>query len=246
MLTGVSNITSLLGGGVPNSRQHMVEMLNGIARIGTTTVIKSVEPLSGIVTSTKEKVDPLRRDYQADPNLPAGIKGLMDAVNKWKSETPGLSEELDPLLNIWAEPVSHEYTWAPLRMKEGKQSEVDQALIQLNANISMPSRQVRMKDPDTGISTTTKLTAAENNEVLKIANYKLGLENQIKSVIQMIKEDNNKNDLIVYQDHINKAFSDVFEISKKLLIEESIYGADIKQRIADKAQKLKEFGKGAK
>jgi galactitol-specific phosphotransferase system IIB component len=131
-------------------------------------------------------------------------------------------------------------------MKEGKLSDLDQALIQLNANISMPSRQASMKDPDTGISTSTKLTSEEYNEVLRIANDKLGLEDQVKSVIQMIKEDNNKNDLIVYQNHVNKTFSDVFEISKKLLIEESIYGNEIKQRIADKAQKLKEFGKGAK
>jgi len=44
--------------------------------------VKTVEPLSGLVTSTKEKIDPLRRDYQADPNLPAGVKGVMQALNK--------------------------------------------------------------------------------------------------------------------------------------------------------------------
>jgi hypothetical protein len=246
MLTGISNITSLLGGSVPNSRQHMIEMLNGIARIGTTVAIKSVEPLSGLVTSTKEKIDPLRRDYQADPNLPAGLKGLMDAVNKWKSETPGLSEDLPPMLNIYAEPVPHEYTWSPLRMKEGKMSETDQALIQLNANISMPSRQVGIQDKTTGISTSTKLTSEEYNEMLRIANDKLGLEKQVASVIKMIKQDNNKSDLIVYQDNVKKAFSDVFEIAKTMLVEDSVYGAEIKQRIADKAQKLKEFGRGAK
>lgn len=246
MLTGVSNITSLLGGSVPNSRQHMVEILNGIARIGTSTAIKSVEPLSGIVTSTKEKVDPLRRDYQADPNLPAGMKGLMDAVNKWKSETPGLSEDLPPMLNIWGETVSHEYTWSPLRMKEGKMSETDQALIQLNANISMPTRQISMQDKRTGISANTKLTSEEYNEVLRIANEKLKLEDQVKNVLQMIKEDNNQSPLIRYQNMISKTFSDVFEVSKAYLIEESVYGYDIKQRISDKAEKLKEFGKGAK
>ena len=245
-LTGVSNITTLLGGSVPNSRQHLVEILNGIAKIGTTTAIKAVEPLSGIISSGKEKIDPLRRDYQADPNLPAGIKGLMDAVNKWKSETPGLSENLPPMLNIWGETVPHEYTWSPLRMKEGKMSETDQALIQLNANISMPARQVSMVDPTTGISANTKLTSEEYNEVIRIANEKLKLEDQVKTVVQMIKEDNNKQPLIRYQNMISKTFSDVFEISKKLLIEESVYGDDIKQRISDKAEKLKEFGKGAK
>jgi len=245
-LTGVSNITTLLGGNVPNSRQHLVEILNGIAKIGTTVAIKSIEPLSGLVTSAKEKVDPLRRDYQADPNLPAGIKGLMDAVNKWKSETPGLSEDLPPVSNIWSEPVSHEYSWSPLRMREGKQSDVDQALIQLNANISMPSRQISMKDPNTGISASTKLTAEENYAMLKIANDELKLEDQVRSVLKMIKEDNNKQPLIVYQNMISKTFSDVFEVSKKLLIDKSIYGSDIKQRIEDKAQRLNEFGKGAK
>ena len=245
-LTGVSNITTLLGGNVPNSRQHLVEILNGIAKIGTTVAIKSIEPLSGLVTSAKEKVDPLRRDYQADPNLPAGIKGLMDAVNKWKSETPGLSENLPPVSNIWSEPVSHEYSWSPLRMREGKQSDVDQALIQLNANISMPSRQISMKDPNTGISASTKLTAEENYAMLKIANDELKLEDQVRSVLKMIKEDNNKQPLIVYQNMISKTFSDVFEVSKKLLIDKSKYGSDIKQRIEDKAQRLNEFGKGAK
>jgi len=245
-LTGVSNITTLLGGNVPNSRQHLVEILNGIAKIGTTVAIKSIEPLSGLVTSAKEKVDPLRRDYQADPNLPAGIKGLMDAVNKWKSETPGLSEDLPPVSNIWSEPVSHEYSWSPLRMREGKQSDVDQALIQLNANISMPTRQISMKDPKTGISASTKLTAEENYAMLKIANDELKLEDQVRSVIKMIKEDNNKQPLIVYQNMISKTFSDVFEVSKKLLIDNSKYGSDIKQRIEDKAQRLNEFGKGAK
>jgi hypothetical protein len=246
MLTGVSNITSLLGGGVPNSRQHMVEMLNGIARIGTTTVIKSVEPLSGIITSTKEKIDPLRRDYQADPNLPAGLKGLMDAVNKWKSETPGLSEDMPPMLNIWGETVPHEYTWSPLRMKEGKMSETDQALIQLNANISMPARQISMLDKPTGISANTKLTSEEYNEVLRIANEKFKLEDQVKNILQMIKEDNNQSPLIRYQNMISKTVSDVFEVSKVSLLEESVYGDKIKKRISDKAERLKEFGKGAK
>jgi hypothetical protein len=202
--------------------------------------------LSGIVTSAKEKIDPLRRDYQADPNLPAGIKGLMDAVNKWKSETPGLSEDLPPMLNIWGETVPHEYTWSPLRIKEGKMSDLDQALIQLNANIAMPSRQVGMQDKTTGISTSTKLTSEEYNEMLRIANDKVGLEKQVKATIEMIKKDGNKNDLIAYQDLVKKSFADVFEISKKMLVEDSIYSNDIKQRIADKAQKLKEFGQGAK
>ena len=246
-LTGVSNIATLIGGNVPNTRQHLVNMVNGIAKMGTTAVLKSVEPLSGFVTGVKEKIDPYRRDYQADPNLPAGVKGLMDALNKWRSETPGLSEELPPMLNIWSEPVEHEYAWAPFRMREGKMREVDQALIQLNANVSMPTRTASRMSETLGKSVDTKLTAEEYNEMLRIANDKLGLESHVMAVIKGFKEDGMEEDkLVFYQDAVKKVFGDVFTSAKKLLVEESIYSSDIKKRIEDKGARLKEFGRGAK
>lgn len=245
-LTGVGNIAALMGGNIPNSREHLVNIINGVAKIGTTTALKSIEPLSGFITSGKEKVDPLRRDYQADPNLGAGLKGVMDALNKWRSETPGLSQDLPPLLNIWSEPVEHEFSWSPIRMKAGKQRDVDQALIQLNANIAMPARQLSMKDPDTGINSNTKLTANEYNEMLRIANDKLELEKRVTAVVDLIKQDAGRNDLIRYQNMISSVFSDTFEDARKILANDSLYAADIQQRIKDKAQKLKEFGKGAR
>lgn len=245
-LTGVSNIATLMGGNVPNTREHLVNIMNGIAKMGSYTMAKAVEPLSGAVTSVKEKVDPLRRDYQADPNLPAGIKGLMDGLNKWKSETPGLSEDLPPMLNIWGEPVEHDFAWSPIRMKEGKQRPVDQALIQLNANVSMPSRTVSKKDQDTGISTPTKLTIDEFNEMLRIANNEMNLESEVMAAVDIVKEDKNPDNLIFHQNVVKKVFGDVFEAAKKKLMEDSIYSSDINKRIADKAQRLKQFGQGAK
>jgi hypothetical protein len=246
-LTGVGNIASLIGGNVPNSREHLVNIINGIAKIGTSTALKVI-PIysSGFFTSGKEKIDPLRRDYQADPNLGAGMKGLMDGLNKWRSETPGLSQDLPPMLNIWSEPVQHEFSWSPLRMKAGKQNEVDQALIQLNANIAMPGRQLSMKDPDTGINSNTKLTAEEYNEMLRIANGPLELEKRVTAVVDLIKQDAGRNDLIRYQNMISSVFSDTFEDARKILANDSLYSTDIQQRIRDKAQRLKEFGKGAR
>jgi hypothetical protein len=245
-LTGVSNIASLMGGNVPNTREHLVNILNGIAKMGSYTAIKAIEPLTGAVTSVKEKVDPLRRDYQADPNLPAGLKGLMDGVNKWRSETPGLSEDLPPMLNIYGEPVEHEFSWSPIRMKEGKQRPIDQALIQLNANVSMPSRTVSKKDGETGISTPTKLTTEEYNEMLRIANKEMDLESEVMAAIDVVKEDKNPDNLIFHQNVVKKVFSDVFEGAKRKLMEDSIYSDAINKRIADKAQRLKQFGQGAK
>lgn len=251
-LTGVSNIATLMGGNIPNTREHLLNMINGIARIATQTTLKSVEPLSGFITSGKEKIDPMRRDYQADPNLFVGLKGLMDGFNKWRSETPGLSQDLPPLLNIWAEPVEHEYSWSPIRMKEGKMREVDQALIQLNAQVQMPTRQVSMIDPETGLNADTKLTTPEYNRMLEIANKTLGLEDQVMSAIKMVEADGGRNDLIRYQNIIRHTFENVFNGSdqvmgaKKLLLQDAEFGDEIKKRIADKAQRLKEYGLGAK
>jgi hypothetical protein len=245
-LSGVSNIASLMGGNVPNTREHLVNIVNGLAKMGSYTAMKSIEPLTGAVTSVKEKIDPLRRDYQADPNLPAGLKGLMDGLNKWRSDTPGLSQDLPPLLNIWSETVEHEYAWAPFRIKEGKQRPVDQALIQLNANISMPARTISKKDGATGISAPTKLTTQEYNEMLRIANQEMGLESEVMAVMDAIKEDKNSTDLIFYQNAVKKVFRDVFDAAKKKLMEDSEYSSAINKRISDKAQRLKEFGQGAK
>lgn len=251
-LQGVSNIMTALGNYKANNPNSVVLLANSLSQIASTTAMKAVTPLSGFVTSVAEKIDPIRRDYQINPNAPAGMKGLLDGMNKIRSQTPGLSDGLPPMLNIWGEPVKHEYAWSPIRMKEGQMREVDQALIQLNAQVQMPTRQVSMIDPETGLNADTKLTTPEYNRMLEIANKTLGLEDQVMSAIKMVEADNGRNDLIRYQNVIRHTFENVFNGSdqvmgaKKLLLQDAEFGDEIKKRIADKAQRLKEYGLGAK
>lgn len=247
-LQGVANITSLIGGNVPNSRQHLIKIINGITEFATTTALKTFAPLSGTTTSVAQQIDPLRRDYQMNPNAPAGLKGVMDALNKWKANTPGLSEGMPPLLNIWSEPIEHEYTWSPLRMKEGKQREVDQALIQLNANIVMPQRKVSMpvEVAQEKITADTSLTAEEYNQLLRIANGPLKLEEQVLSAVKLIQAGQAGTSVYTNQNVISKVFGDVFETARKMLLEDPEYGPAIKERINEKANRLAEFGKGAR
>jgi hypothetical protein len=150
------------------------------------------------------------------------------------------------MLNIYGETVEHEFSWSPIRMKEGKQRPIDQALIQLNANVSMPSRTVSKKDGETGISTPTKLTTEEYNEMLRIANKEMNLESEVMAAIDVLKEDKDPSKLIFRQNVVKKVFGDVFENAKKKLMEESKFSDAINKRIADKAQRLKQFGQGAK
>jgi hypothetical protein len=247
-LQGVSNITTLIGGQAPNSRQQLIKTINGLAEFATTAGLKSIQPLSGTATSVKEQIDPLRRDYQMNPNAPAGLKGVMDALNKWKANTPGLSEGLPPLLNIWGEKIEHEYTWSPIRMKEGKMREVDQGLIQLNANVSMPARKVSMpvQVGKEAITTDTQLTAEEYNEMLRIANGPLKLETEVLSALKLIQQGKGGTSVYTNQNVVSKVFGDVFQKARDMLLEDPTYGPAIKERITEKANRLAEFGKGAR
>jgi hypothetical protein len=116
----------------------------------------------------------------------------------------------------------------------------------------MPSRQVTMTDPTTGILAETKLSTPEYNRMLEIANKTLNLEEQVMSAIKMVEADNGRNDLIRYQNTIRHTFENVFNGSetvmgaKKLLLQDAEFGDEIQRRIADKAQALKKNGLGAK
>jgi hypothetical protein len=247
-LQGVSNVQQIFGEvfAASNDKGRFINGIDNIAKTFAEVSSKSVMPLSGALTSVKEKIDPLQRDYQADPNLPAGLKGLMDGFNKIRGNLPGLSEGLPPKLNIWGEPSSYEYAYAPWRMKEGKQRPVDQAMIQLNANVSMPSREISAKDPNTGISTSAKLTTEEYNEVLRIANEEFGLEDSVMTVIEAIELDAGNGDLIRYQQAVKKVFTDTFSAAKDKLLGDSQYSDAIQKRISDRAEQLKQFGQGAR
>ena len=247
-LQGVSNVQQIFGEvfAASNDKGRFINGIDNIAKTFAEVSSKSVMPLSGALTSVKEKIDPLQRDYQADPNLPAGLKGLMDGFNKIRGNLPGLSEGLPPKLNIWSEPSSYEYAYAPWRMKEGKQRPVDQAMIQLNANVSMPSREISAKDPSTGISTFAKLTTEEYNEVLRIANEEFGLEDSVMTVIEAIELDAGNGDLIRYQQAVKKVFTDTFSAAKDKLLGDSQYSDAIQKRISDRAEQLKQFGQGAR
>ena len=247
-LQGVSNVQQIFGEvfAASNDKGRFINGIDNIARTFAEVGLKSVMPLSGALASVKEKIDPLQRNYQADPNLPAGLKGLMDGFNKIRANLPGLSEGLPLVLNIWAEPSSYEYAYAPWRMKEGKQRPVDQAMIQLNANVGKPSQEISAKDPNTGISTSAKLTTEEYNEVLRIANEEFGLEDSVMTVIEAIELDAGNGDLIRYQQAVKKVFTDTFSAAKDKLLGDSQYSDAIQKRISDRAEQLKQFGQGAR
>ena len=242
-LQGMENISQVLTGFFSGTRDGMVMGINKLTEMTATSVRKAATPLSGAITSIKEKVDPLARDYKPDPNLPTGLQGLMESLNKFRNETPGLSTTLPPKLNIWGEAIDFDYAYAPFRIKEGKMRDVDKLLIQLNVNQEMPERNASAVDPRTGISATVKLNSEEYNEMLRIANNDLQLEKRIYLIAKEADKMGAKIPVIHYQNAIKDEFGKVFSDARKILISRD---KDIQERLSEQAERLKEHGRGAK
>lgn len=251
-LQGIGNLAKLMGGSVPNSRAKVIETINFMTETATTVGLQVVSvgtarPLR-FVNQVQE--DSVARDYRINPNAPAGLKGVLDALNKFKANTPGLSEELPPKLNIWGEVSDYEYSYSPFRMKEGRVKKADQGIIQINAAVSMPPVDASGKDPVTGITGKTKLDAFEYNEMLRIANKELALESRVNQAIDAIKAQRlieEKGEFFA-QRELNKVFDETFQAAKDQLINspDSKYGAAIRERIAQHAKQLKTYGQGAR
>jgi hypothetical protein len=248
MLTGVQNITALFGSAFATGSERAIGMIDYVTQESMRVTQSIANPFTRPMRMARQEIDPMMREYRLDPNAPAGLRGMMDGWNKFKSDTPGLSDNLPPKLNIWSEPVTYEYAWSPLRAKEGKMRKADQGLIAMGARIGMPSNSVSMRDPVTGISADTKLLPDEYNEMLRVANKELGLESLVEEVLSDIKVNSitDQNDLIFYQNQIDKVFDQVFSAARQKVLMDSEFSAQIQLRITDKAQQLKQFGQGAR
>jgi hypothetical protein len=242
-LQGVDNIFQLVRNFTSGDKGQFVEGINNLAEFAATAARKSVTPLSGAITSVRQQVDPLARDYTPDPNLPVGIKGLMEALGRMRNETPGMSEDLPPKLNLWGEPQDFEYAWAPLRMKAGKQQEVDAHLIQLNVNQAMPSREIAAQDPSTGISGRVKLTTEEYNDMLRIANNELRLQDRILALTRSAVNNPSQARVIDMQKVIKGEFDSVFKTARLMLLDRN---QELQQRLSEQAARIEEFGQGAR
>lgn len=112
------------------------EALSDPGAYGEATIqrmVGSVVP-AGVAAANRSFNDPYIRE----------VYSMLDAI---KARTPGLSDELGPRRNLWGEPLKYEsgigaaYDFmAPVYTKPGASEPIDQEILRLSANITMPSR----------------------------------------------------------------------------------------------------------
>tara|TARA_R110000787_G_scaffold284738_1_gene398810 strand:+ start:10739 stop:13705 length:2967 start_codon:yes stop_codon:yes gene_type:complete len=235
-IEGISNIMSIIDGRHGSSQDKASDAIKQLGKIFVETGSKMVTPLSGMISSGREKLDPYRRDYKSDATEDSAVNGMIEGMNSARNNTPGLSDELPLKLNIWGEPTKYQYTWLPMRVSEGTNNKADSLVIRTGTKLGMPSRTISFtvaKD----LTGSTKLTAPEYNKMLEIANDPAGYN--LQGEIAKLEDDIQSLPLYRQQSVIKSVSENVFEkVRKQMLVEYP----QIMTRINEDADIIREKG----
>jgi hypothetical protein len=135
---------------------------------------------SSLLAGIERLSDPTNRDTRASPDLPMGVRGFIEAFNKYKSRIPYFSADLPETLNLWGDPTKSGTGAAyemvlPTRVTPQQFSEVDDLLVRMGSPIGMPDRKIDGVEID----------AFQNNRMLTIYGKELPSKQEILNIMQM-------------------------------------------------------------
>jgi hypothetical protein len=179
-LQGVAEVAKLIG----SNQQGQVDgkkIVDGLVKqFGGFVIGGSPAGVYGSLLAGIERLsDPTNRDTRASPELPMGVRGFVEAFNKYKSRLPYFSADLPEALNLWGEPTKSGTGAAyelvlPTRVTPQQFSEVDDALVRMGSPIGMPERKIDGVEMD----------AFQYNRLLTIYGKELPAKQQILNIMQ--------------------------------------------------------------
>jgi hypothetical protein len=180
-LQGIADVAKLIG----TNQQGQVDgkkIVDGLAKqFGGFAIGGSPLPgTSSLVAGIERILDPAARDTRASPDLPMGVRGFVEAFNKYRSRLPYFNQAIPESLNLWGDTVQQgRGNWyeivLPTRVSPQQFSEVDDALVRLGSPVGMPERKID------GI----EMTAEQYNRLLTIYGKETPAKDQILKTIQM-------------------------------------------------------------
>jgi len=147
-LQGVADVARMIG---VNSQGQVdgQKVVDGLAKqFGSFVIVGSPLPgTSSIVAGIERLLDPTAKDTRASPDLPMGVRGFVEAFNKYRSRLPYANEGLPDQLNLWGDPIQQGRgnpleLVLPTRVSPQQFSEVDQALVAMGSPLGMPDRKI--------------------------------------------------------------------------------------------------------
>ena len=154
-LTALSSVTGAFSSTIENPKASFKAAIESILSGGATYALEGSP--AGIFSSARGMVarivDPTARDVAADPNEDMITKAAHQAINKYRSKTPGLSEDLPERYDMFGD---LEYRADPsnpglssmsgIRYQESKQRTSDKIIISLGLPIQKPKRIIDVGD----------------------------------------------------------------------------------------------------
>jgi hypothetical protein len=180
-LQGVADVGKLIGtsqqGAVDGKKivDGLVKQLGGFVIGGS-----PAGAYSSLLAGIERLSDPTNRDTRASPELPMGVRGFVEAFNKYKSRIPYFNADLPETLNLWGDPTKsgtgagYEMV-LPTRVTPQQFSEVDDLLVRMGSPIGMPDRKIDGVEID----------AFQNNRMLTIYGKELPSKQEILNIMQM-------------------------------------------------------------
>jgi hypothetical protein len=233
-LQGIADITKLLGLGKQHGSDEDKTLKKGIDDLvkqfgGFAIGGSPAGAYSSMLAGIERLSDPTNRDTRASPDLPLGVRGFVEAFNKYKSRLPYFNADLPETLNLWGDPTKSGTGAAyelvlPTRVTSEQFSEVDNLLVRMGSPIGMPDRKINEIDID----------AFQYNRLLTIYGQELPSKQEILNTMQMPGFD--LMSLDDQQQTVLRVHSKYMDAAKKLLKSEDI-------RIQVKIDELKELRK---
>jgi hypothetical protein len=183
-LQGLADITKLLGLGKTGQDEdvNIKKSIDGIVKqYGSFAIGGSpAGAYSSLLAGIERLSDPTNKDTRASPDLPVGVRGFVEAFNKYKSRIPYFNADLPDTLNLWGDETKSGTGSAyemvlPTRVTPEKFSEVDDALVRLGSPVGMPDRKVDGVEMD----------AFQYNRLLTIYGKEMPSKEAILTVMQM-------------------------------------------------------------
>lgn len=179
-LQGVAEVAKLIG----TNQQGQVDgkkIVDGLVKQFGGFVIggSPAGAYSSLLAGIERLSDPANRDTRASPELPMGVRGFVEAFNKYKSRLPYFSADLPEALNLWGEPTKSGTGAAyelvlPTRVTPQQFSEVDDALVRIGSPIGMPERKIDGVEMD----------AFQYNRLLTIYGKELPAKQEILNIMR--------------------------------------------------------------
>jgi len=179
-LQGVAEVAKLLGttqqGTVDGKKivDGLVKQFGGFVIGGSPAGV-----YSSLLAGIERLSDPTNKDTRASPELPMGVRGFVEAFNKYKSRIPYFNADLPATLNLWGDETKsgtgavYELV-LPTRVTPQQFSEVDDLLVRMGSPIGMPDRKIDGVEID----------AFQYNRLLTIYGKELPSKDEILNIMQ--------------------------------------------------------------